>query len=85
MPTTRKTPTVIVLTEEALVYLTLEIQNGFAAINARLDALESRLGPAPSRPAIRVSRELATAALQATITRPPAAHRRPVKRTAPEA
>jgi hypothetical protein len=59
---------VIILTEVALAYLTLEIQNGFASINARLDSLEEKFSK-PGLATSKVRQEIAAAALKAATTR----------------
>lgn len=70
MATTRKTPSVVVLTEESLAGFVAEIQKGFADLAAKIDAIQERiekpgLASAPER------KKLAADALKAAVTRPP--------------
>lgn len=70
----RKAPSVIVLTEEALVSFVAEIQKGFADIVARLDALEETITK-PGLATVKLRRDLADAALKAAVSRPAPARR----------
>lgn len=72
MATTRRTlstPSVIVLSEEAMVSFMEEVQKGFSQINDRLDALEERITK-PGLDTARLRKEIANAALKAAVTRP---------------
>jgi len=65
----RKTPGVVVLTEEDLRTFVTEIQKGFADLSAKIDAIQERidkpgLATAPER------KKLAADALKAAVTRP---------------
>lgn len=72
MSPTRKPPAVIVLTEEDLRAMFASVQEGFASINARIDALEEKLALAkPGLATAKLRQELAAAALKAAATQKP--------------
>lgn len=70
MSPARQAPTVVVLTEEALVSFMAEVQKGFLDLNKRLDALEESITK-PGLATAKIRREIADAALKAAVTRPP--------------
>lgn len=65
----RKSPSVVVLTEEALAGFVAEIQRGFADLTARLDQIEERMNK-PGLATAKLRQDLATQALKAVVTRP---------------
>lgn len=72
MATTRRalsTPTVIVLSEEAMVSFMEEVQKGFKDLSARLDDLEEKITK-PGLEKAQLRKEIAAAALKAAATRP---------------
>lgn len=68
MATTRKT-SITVLTDSDLEAVLARIDEGFTAINARLDRIEQAVA---TRQKIDQAKVIATDALRAVVTRPPA-------------
>lgn len=77
MATTRKpAPSVVVMTEDDLRSFMTAVQAGFADLNARLDAIESKMTATKPYPeTVKLRKEIAAAALKAATTRPAPAKR----------
>lgn len=69
MPAARKTPGVVVLTEDDLRSFVEQIQKGFADLTAKIDALQERLDK-PGLATAPERKKLAADALKAAVTRP---------------